>query len=395
MSDATPLRVEEIGSLETTSVSTGSSFSADGVLIVVVPGHTYIPPSGLEDLCDQLQLLLPEDMVWVPNMRKMPDGVQAALKEDDLDFAALQLAQEVSAKVDAIEKEIGKSFALSFWCLGTGGLIARAALAWLTSRREKLLTFISLGTPHLGLFLPGLSWWYWWRVALWRSCSSSPLWLEQVMHMEGRRARGSRLHRLCQSGNFLECFKKLVFIGSGADSLVPLSSSALDIASCDASKAPEAPCPDFSQAVPSSRILFMFLPMLWLARLRAWSSLLAVLIAILFALLLPPLPGNVGRRLTAVKMQLHDFLKTVRGEVEPELDRHFAQLLVSSVAEKLVKVEVWPDKSWRSWWLGQGFGSHLLSEHEWIKTLVQRYGPSLTTRKVEKPKSFACRSWAV
>ena len=145
MSDATPLRVEEIGSLETTSVSTGSSFSADGVLIVVVPGHTYIPPSGLEDLCDQLQLLLPEDMVWVPNMRKMPDGVQAALKEDDLDFAALQLAQEVSAKVDVIEKEIGKSFALSFWCLGTGGLIARAALAWLTSRREKLLTFISFG----------------------------------------------------------------------------------------------------------------------------------------------------------------------------------------------------------------------------------------------------------
>ncbi|CAE7029068.1 ndc80 [Symbiodinium natans] len=375
---AAGLQVKECGRLEL-----ASSSSAKRVLIVVVPGHTHVPSSGLKQLHDELQLLLPEAVLLVAGMSHLHHGEQTALREDDIDFAALQLSQEISSKLDKIEHDTGMLFALSFWCLGTGGLIARAALSWLTSRQDKLLTYVSLGTPHLGLFLPGLSWWYWWRVSLWRSCCSSPLWLEQVTHSEGRRVRGSRLFRLC-SADMLSSFRRIIFIGSGTDFLVPLSSSALQGVSCDANKVtPVVAPPDLLNGAPSSKVLLILLPILWLARLRAWSVLLALLAAVLAALLLPSPPGHFGRRLDSVKMQFHDFFKTVRGELEPGLDRDLAQLFLSTLpAEKLLKVEVWPNK--RSWRFRQGFGSDVLYEHEWIKAMVARYGPSLIATREEK-----------
>ena len=360
-------------------------------LVVVVPGHTFVPLLSVGQLHDALQLVLPEAVIWVADMGKVVVCGDSLLKEDDIDFAGLQLAQVVSAKLDALEHGSDRVFSLSFWCLGTGGLSVRASLAWLTAYHSRLMTYVSLGTPHLGLFLPGLSWCYWCRVGLWRLCNSRTLWLEQLMHMEGRRARGSRLHHLCGSGNELERFSNVIFIGSRNDFLVPLSSSILCVDGCSSKAAAANACLDIPDAMPRSKILWMFLPILWLARLRAWTSLTCMLVTMAAALLLPSPPGLLGRRLEAVKIQLWDFFNTVRGEVEPELDRHFAHLLLSAVsANKLLQVEVWTKEA--CWSFNRGFASDVLAKRQWIKTLVERYGPFLTqARKKGQDPTLSCK----
>ena len=369
------LHVQEWGGASCNKIS-AKDFSGDGNLIVVVPGHTSVPPAGLQLLRDELHSLLPEATILVASTQNMHPGNETALQEDDIDFAAVRLAQEVTTKLDMLESSTGQLFSLSFWCLGTGGLIARASLAWLTSCKDRCCAYVSLGTPHLGLFLPGLSWLHWWRIQLWRSCFSGPLWLDQLMHMEGRRARGSRLSRLCDTGNLLGYFDHVIFIGTGTDLLVPLSSSVLRDANRDAKINASPICvPDTNHAAPTSKILLVFFPILWLVRLRAWSSLVAIIFVFTAALLLPSPPGHIGRRLDAVKMHCRDLFTTVRGQVEPELERDFAHKLLSSISEeKLLKVEVWPNR--RNWRFAH-FGSDLLCRHKWIKTMVERYGRCL------------------
>ena len=126
-------------------------------LIWLVRGHGNGWTSQLDVLKRELQQVLPEAQCIISRAGS-DSGTQANQLQQDLDAAVLALADEVC---EISETRLGDQvkLAISFLAMGTGGLIVRAAVPWLSAQlREQLMTFVSVGTPHLGLWFPALSW---------------------------------------------------------------------------------------------------------------------------------------------------------------------------------------------------------------------------------------------
>lgn len=200
----------------------GAGVTGVDSLIWLVPGHGNGWTSQLDVLKRELQQVLPEAQCIISRAGS-DSGTQANQLQQDLDAAALALADEVC---EISETRLGDQvkLAISFLAMGTGGLIVRAAVPWLSAQlREQLMTFVSVGTPHLGLWFPALSWPE--SLKLWRlRWPGGPLWCDQITHMDGRRAEGSRLYRLCECDTSFQFFKRVILVGSN-DDFVPLWSS--------------------------------------------------------------------------------------------------------------------------------------------------------------------------
>mmetsp|Transcript_24529 Transcript_24529/g.46307 ORF Transcript_24529/g.46307 Transcript_24529/m.46307 type:complete len:391 (+) Transcript_24529:106-1278(+) len=358
-------------------------------LIVVVADHAVVPKSVLTNLQVQMQLLLPKANIMLSCCDYGAKNEGTALQEGDIDLAAVHLAHNVSARLESLGESHGDGIPVSFLCLGIGGLIARAALAWMRAKQDSLLTFVSIDTPHLGLYGPFLSWRCWCRLWLWRMSSRSRLWMDQVMLTDGRRAHGSRLHRLCDAGNYLALFERIIFIGTDTDPFVPLCSSivlpgGLDMVGGGA-KAENVTA--FTPAVHALRpfqagkIMLLFFPMLWLARLRAWNALLGMLALCGVVLLLPSPPGQLGLRIEAVKTGLRDFVETVSGKAETDFDQKLATCLVASLEDRLMRVDATSADG--TWWLNHGFCPGVLLREEWVEALLQRYGHFLLAPRIQ------------
>eukprot|EP00931_Biecheleriopsis_adriatica_P067927 TRINITY_DN41982_c0_g1_i1.p1 TRINITY_DN41982_c0_g1~~TRINITY_DN41982_c0_g1_i1.p1 ORF type:complete len:351 (-),score=52.25 TRINITY_DN41982_c0_g1_i1:26-949(-) len=290
---------------------------------------------------------------------------------------------------------------ISFVASGTGGLVVRAALPWLSEHSDKFRTCMTLCTPHLGLWLQGLSWPLWLRLFFRSLVARSPLWLHQLTLSEGRKGWGSRLHRLSEfEGNGLGRFARLIFVATPDDALVPLTSAWACLSASDvkeAASAPELACKTAGPAAltgagkPSAnkKILVILLPVMWLLRLRAFRSLALLLFLAVLILLLPSPPGLLGYRINWLKEGVADFIKLVRGRDDENLNVLMTANLEKSIRpERLLRVEMcFPtDKCRKSTGLlARGCGTELLQNPEALKVVARTYGNLLTADDAGKP----------
>ena len=331
----------------------------------IVLGHCGVP-SDADVLKQELAQLLQDAKVtvWIPTLKGSD-----ALQKDDIDAAALLLAQEVCEAIKS-----GHCGHLSFVGIGTGGLIVRAAIPWLGAHRNCLTTYMSVGTPHLGVWLPALTWTAYVRTWQLRYFLGRPLWLDQVTHSEGHRAHGSRLHRLCECEDALKYFQRLIFVGSSTDRILPMLSSVVfrppNVASA------QTDLPVVCEDLPRSKILMFAVPLLWLARLRAWLLLVGVLLAGILALVLPSPPGRLGHKVNHSKRFVRDIFQTLTRRTDHDIDLHLATCFLRSLdAERLMRIEVCGCRGHS--FFGQYFGSDVLANADLIKHLVHCYGAFL------------------
>ena len=359
-------------------------------LIFVVPGHhAFAWTSEIQLLKIELRQLLPEAEILISKAGEANQSLQpskrlgAALKQQDLDAAALELANEVCVALDATQE----TRRVSFLAIGTGGLIVRAAVSWFgQNARERLMTFFSLSTPHLGLWLPDLSWTQSLKFWTLQRFSGCPLWLEQITHKDGRRAEGSRLHRLCECENAFQFFKRVILLGS-KDDLVPVSSSLLNINKISISQQTDLGDPMEPHGVlevSRAKVLIFAMPFLWLVRLRAWTALLLTMSLVFLTFLWTPPFGAVKKQVAKVKATLNDVILTIQhfqGSASP----HFQQTLASTLLEllpheRLLRVEVKGAGSWtwKTWAAKISLWPRVLCEADSIKCVVKGYGAYLS-----------------
>eukprot|EP00927_Polykrikos_kofoidii_P032875 TRINITY_DN27876_c0_g1_i1.p1 TRINITY_DN27876_c0_g1~~TRINITY_DN27876_c0_g1_i1.p1 ORF type:complete len:731 (+),score=83.58 TRINITY_DN27876_c0_g1_i1:48-2195(+) len=142
-------------------------------------------------------------------------------RTEELQIAGVRLAAELSECLTRFD-----ACRLSFVALGSGGLIVRAALPWMQEHKEKLCTFMTISTPHLGLRPPVLSWRAWLSTrAMGALCSGAESQVvDELLLADARTARASLMFRL-SGDNFLSLFREVVLVADTHDKLVPVSSA--------------------------------------------------------------------------------------------------------------------------------------------------------------------------
>lgn len=111
---------------------------------------------------------------------------------------------------------------LSFIGHSMGGMIIRAALPHLDKFKDKMFTYISLSTPHLGyiynaskIISTGM-----WFLSKWKKSES----LTQLSMADSKNIEDSFLYKLsCSEG--LEWFKNIVLVSSFKDNYAPFDSA--------------------------------------------------------------------------------------------------------------------------------------------------------------------------
>mmetsp|Transcript_150027 Transcript_150027/g.482168 ORF Transcript_150027/g.482168 Transcript_150027/m.482168 type:complete len:695 (-) Transcript_150027:244-2328(-) len=203
-------------------------------LIVLVASHRAAP-DDLRALRNFLALAAPEARFLVARVvlsaARPPPAMLPYISGDpkcDLSVSAVRLASEVSDFIQALPEGSASLGRLSFVAHGTGGLVVRAALPWMREYVPKLHAFITLCTPHLGLWPLGLPS-FWHRMFFWvlRVRFPSPC-MEQLALNDGRHACGSLVHRLSAEPVF-ELFKKVVLLHSHQDRSVPVGSAEFEV----------------------------------------------------------------------------------------------------------------------------------------------------------------------
>ncbi|CAK9051424.1 unnamed protein product [Durusdinium trenchii] len=347
-------------------------------LVCLVPGHADIDFAQVNSFQQELQAVLP-DARFLLSTAAQSAKQSAKLNSTDLDAAALCLANEVN---EVLETCLDLKH-LSFVGIGTGGLIIRAAISWLAVfGRDSLMTLMSIGTPHLGLW-PTCSWTHSLKLWVLKQFMGSPLWLEQLRHGDGRQMRTGRLRRLCETDDALRCFQRVILVGGAHDGLVPISSSLV------ISPHPEvADFRRFSEPVPefSRKNLLMFaMPFLWLVRLRAWLVLLVVGLSLLLTILFAP-DWPTLRHLTELKATAGGLFHTLSGRAARreavQLERHLAQRLLKQLPkDHVLRVEIGEDWGGGGWWgrfrTTSSFGAELLCDTRSMRLLAEGYGAYL------------------
>ena len=131
-----------------------------------------------------------------------------------------KLAAEISKKIESYWPDtLGR---LSFIGHSMGGIIIRAALPYLIKYQEKMFTYMSLSTPHLGymynaskIISTGM-----WIMKQWKKSKS----LTQLSMTDSKNLEDTFLYKLsCWDG--LNWFKNIVLISSYKDSYAPFDSA--------------------------------------------------------------------------------------------------------------------------------------------------------------------------
>jgi len=360
----------------------GAGVTGVDSLIWLVPGHGNGWTSQLDVLKRELQQVLPEAQCIISRAGS-DSGTQANQLQQDLDAAALALADEVC---EISETRLGDQvkLAISFLAMGTGGLIVRAAVPWLSAQlREQLMTFVSVGTPHLGLWFPALSWPE--SLKLWRlRWPGGPLWCDQITHMDGRRAEGSRLYRLCECDTSFQFFKRVILVGSN-DDFVPLWSSLVNTSEPNP-RVELNPGRPRSPEVSRANLLVFAIPFLWLVRLRAWFALSITMLVLILTFLWTPPSRALKKQVARVKDTLQDFVVTVqhfRAGAGPNFHELATRLTQHLPHERVLKVELsggcnrgWSRAGGASG--ATGLWPQSFSEPQTIRGFVEGYGAYLS-----------------
>eukprot|EP00438_Fugacium_kawagutii_P016616 Skav227256 [mRNA] locus=scaffold1245:137425:138576:- [translate_table: standard] len=349
-------------------------------LICIVPGHSTWA-TELDWVQSELREVLPEAQFFISKAGSTccHRSTQGGLKQQDLDAAALHLAEELCKALEGKDK----TKELSFIALGTGGLIVRAAVPWLGSEaRDRLMTFLSIGTPHLGLPLPPMLSWQ--SLQLWRlRVPGCPLWLEQLVHRDGRRnLSGSRLQRLCQCDSAFEFFKRVILVGS-RDDLVPTWSALVSTSQPKPGTVDPFEKVNSAPGVSRANVLVFAMPFLWLVRCRAWRVLAVIMLLLILIFVWTPPSRALKKKVAQVKDTVHDFMATIQ-HFQSGAPPHFQETLTTSLTqqlphERLLRVELHALSGWK-WW------RVLPSRSPWpqvldidtIRCLVRGYGAYLS-----------------
>ena len=131
-----------------------------------------------------------------------------------------KLAEEIMKKVESYcPDSLGR---LSFIGHSMGGVIIRAALPYLEKFKDKMFTFLSLSTPHLGymynpskIISTGM-----WLMKQWKKSKS----LAQLSLSDEKNLEDTYMYKLsCQDG--LNWFDNVVLLSSFKDSYAPFDSA--------------------------------------------------------------------------------------------------------------------------------------------------------------------------
>ena len=149
--------------------------------------------------------------------------------DGNIEIMGQRLAKEVHKKIGDINKSESPLTRLSFVGHSLGSVIVRSALSTpdLKPYLQKLHTFISLTSPHLGFFYaPGIV-----NTAVWllRRFQKS-LALEQLSLSDHSDVRKSFIYKLSTKSLPLSHFKYVILVGSHQDNYAPYHSARIEMA---------------------------------------------------------------------------------------------------------------------------------------------------------------------
>ena len=187
--------------------------------------HLFVLVHGFQgnsmDMCilkNNLTLLFPESLILCSYENETKT-------EGDIFEMGSRLAKEVKQYITewCPGNILGK---ITFIGHSLGGIIIRAALQNLEEYKEKMFTFMTLSSPHMGYLYnsskiidAGM-----WLLKKWKKGQA----LQQLTMEDSKSIENSLLYKLSESAS-LGWFKNIILIGSSQDSYVPIDSALIEI----------------------------------------------------------------------------------------------------------------------------------------------------------------------
>lgn len=187
--------------------------------------HLVILVHGFQGCGDDMRILRDYLSLVCPQSFCICSRANELDTDCELERMGWRLAEEVKACVLSVCGAATQLNRLSFIAHSAGGLIVRCAIPHLGPLTDKLHTFFSLSTPHLGYvgsttaLLEGGLW-------LLRRLRGSRF-LDEVTLADRSRPDGPLLRKLADSPG-LEWFQKVVLVSSKQDKYVPLESARIE-----------------------------------------------------------------------------------------------------------------------------------------------------------------------
>lgn len=187
--------------------------------------HLFVLIHGFQGNSFDMRLMKNNLAMIFPDAIFLMSNVNEDNTEGDMNEMGIRLAQEVVNFISdwCPGSALGR---LSFIAYSIGGLILRAALPLLKEFKDKMFTFLSFSTPHLGymdqqspLFNAVV-----WSLKKWRKIRC----LDQLTMTDTTDPKESFLYRLSASSG-LEHFKWVVVVSSKQDNYAPFKSSRVEI----------------------------------------------------------------------------------------------------------------------------------------------------------------------
>lgn len=187
--------------------------------------HLFVLVHGFQGNSFDMRLMKNNLALIFPDAIFLMSNVNEDNTEGDMSEMGIRLAQEVVNFISdwCPGSALGR---LSFIAYSIGGLILRAALPLLKEYKDKMFTFLSYSTPHLGymdqqspLFNAVV-----WSLKKWRKIRC----LDQLTMTDTSDAKESFLYKLSSSSG-LEHFKWVVVVSSKQDNYAPYKSSRVEV----------------------------------------------------------------------------------------------------------------------------------------------------------------------
>mmetsp|Transcript_139652 Transcript_139652/g.260414 ORF Transcript_139652/g.260414 Transcript_139652/m.260414 type:complete len:806 (+) Transcript_139652:96-2513(+) len=187
--------------------------------------HLFVLIHGFQGNSFDMRLMKNNLAMMYPDAIFLMSNVNEDNTEGDMSEMGIRLAQEVVNFISdwCPGSALGR---LSFVAYSIGGLILRAALPLLKEFKDKMYTFLSFSTPHLGymdqqspLFNAVV-----WSLKKWRKIRC----LDQLTMTDTTDPKESFLYRLSSSSG-IEHFKWVVVVSSKQDNYAPFKSSRVEI----------------------------------------------------------------------------------------------------------------------------------------------------------------------